>query len=203
MTRRDRSIDADYFEGLYRADPDPWGFATSAYEQAKYDATIAALGTERAHEALEVGCAIGVLTARLAAVCDRLLAVDVSDTALEAARARCGALTNVDFKRISLPAQAPTGLFDLIVLSEVVYYWDDGDLARMGDLLRRQVRDGGRVLLVHWTGETDYPQTADAAVEALAQAAGPDFSVALAHRTGDYRLDLWRLDLRRRGGGPA
>jgi SAM-dependent methyltransferase len=200
MTRRDRSIDADYFEGLYRADPDPWRFATSAYEQAKYDATIAALGTERSLSALEVGCAIGVLTVRLAAVCDRLLAVDVSDTALEAARTRCRALTNVDVQRMSLPAEAPDGLFDLIVLSEVVYYWDDGDLARMGDLLRRKVRDGGRVLLVHWTGETDYPQTADAAVQRLAQAAGPDFSVALAHRTGDYRLDLWRLDLRGRGG---
>jgi 2-polyprenyl-3-methyl-5-hydroxy-6-metoxy-1,4-benzoquinol methylase len=178
MTRRDRSIDADYFEGLYRADPDPWRFATSAYEQAKYDATIAALGTERSLSALEVGCAIGVLTVRLAAVCDRLLAVDVSDTALEAARTRCRALTNVDVQRMSLPAEAPDGLFDLIVLSE----------------------DGGRVVLVHWTGETDYPQTADAAVQRLAQAAGPDFSVALAHRTGDYRLDLWRLDLRGRGG---
>jgi cyclopropane fatty-acyl-phospholipid synthase-like methyltransferase len=67
MIRRRHSIDADYFEGLYRAEDDPWGFATSAYEHAKYDATLAALGTERSHRALEVGCAIGVLTARLAA----------------------------------------------------------------------------------------------------------------------------------------
>jgi SAM-dependent methyltransferase len=90
----------------------------------------------------------------------------------------------------------PEGSFDLIVLSEVAYYWDDADLARMGDLLRRLTQPGGRVLLVHWTGETDYPQTADSAVQALAQAAGPDFSVALADRTAEYRLDLWR---RRRG----
>jgi SAM-dependent methyltransferase len=195
MTRRRQSIDADYFEGLYSADPDPWGFETSAYEQAKYDATLAALGIERSGRALEVGCAIGVLTARLAAVCDHLLAVDVSDTALEAARARCAELTNVELKRMSLPAEAPEGLFDLIVLSEVAYYWDDADLARMGDLLRRIVQPGGRVLLVHWTGETDYPQTADAAVEGLAAEAGPDFSVAVADRTGDYRLDLWRRQI--------
>jgi cyclopropane fatty-acyl-phospholipid synthase-like methyltransferase len=192
MTRRSHSIGADYFEGLYRADPDPWGFASSAYEQAKYDATLAALGTERSARALEVGCAIGVLTARLATVCDHLLAVDVSETALEAAKARCADLTNVQVQPMALPAQGPEGEFDLIVLSEVVYYFDDADLARMGELLKRQVRASGRVLLVHWTGETDYPQTADAAVEGLALAAGPDFSVALAHRTGDYRLDLWR-----------
>jgi cyclopropane fatty-acyl-phospholipid synthase-like methyltransferase len=192
MTRRRHSIAAEYFEGLYSADADPWGFATSAYEQAKYDATLAALGTERSQRALEVGCAIGVLTARLAAVCDRLLAVDVSDTALAAARARCAALTNVELKRMALPAEAPEGPFDLIVLSEVAYYWDDADLARMGERLRRHLQPGGRVLLVHWTGETDYPQTADEAVERLAQEAGPEFSVALADRTSDYRLDLWR-----------
>jgi SAM-dependent methyltransferase len=192
MSRRRQSLDADYFEGLYRADADPWGFATSAYEHAKYQATLAALGTERARRALEVGCAIGVLTARLAAVCDRLIAVDVSETALAAARARCTDLPHVELRRLSLPSEAPRGAFDLIVLSEVAYYWDDADLARMGALLKRKVRAGGRVLLVHWTGETDYPQTADTAVERLAQAAGSDFSVALADRTGDYRLDLWR-----------
>jgi SAM-dependent methyltransferase len=120
------------------------------------------------------------------------LAVDVSDTALEAARSRCAALANVELRRMALPAEAPEGFFDLIVLSEVVYYWDDGDIARVGELLRAKLRAGGRVLLVHWTGETDYPQTADAAVERLAQAVGSDFSVAIADRTGDYRLDLWR-----------
>jgi SAM-dependent methyltransferase len=192
MTRRRHSIDANYFEGLYRAAADPWGFATSAYEQAKYDATLAALGGERSRRALEVGCAIGVLTARLASVCDHLLSVDVSETALEAARSRCANLANVELRHMSLPAEAPEGAFDLIVLSEVAYYWDDADLVRMGDLLNRKAVPGGRVLLVHWTGPTDYPQTADAAVEGLARAAGHDFSVALADRTADYRLDLWR-----------
>jgi cyclopropane fatty-acyl-phospholipid synthase-like methyltransferase len=200
MTRRRQSIDADYFEGLYRADTDPWGFATSAYEQAKYDATLTALGTERSRRALEVGCAIGVLTARLALVCDRLLAVDVSETALEAAKLRCADLTNVELRRLSLPAEAPDGRFDLIVLSEVAYYWDDADLTRMGARLRRMTPPGGRVLLVHWTGETDYPQTADAAVEGLMREAGPDFSATLADRTADYRLDLWRRQIIAVGG---
>jgi len=198
MTRRHGSIEPDYFERLYSAHADPWGFATSAYERAKYDATLAALGTERSRRALEVGCAIGVLTARLAGLCDRLLAVDVSDTALKAAQTRCEGLDNVELQRMTLPGEAPTGRFDLIVLSEVVYYWDDADLVRMGDLLRDKVLSQGRVLLVHWTGETDYPQTADTAVERLAAAAGSDFSVALADRTIDYRLDLWR---RTTGGG--
>ena len=78
-------IRPEFFERLYAAEPDPWGFETSAYERAKYDATIAALPPGPISTALEVGCSIGVLTERLARRCDRLLAVDVS----EAARA-CG-----------------------------------------------------------------------------------------------------------------
>jgi hypothetical protein len=31
-----------FFTRLYAENPDPWGFETSAYEHAKYDATIAA-----------------------------------------------------------------------------------------------------------------------------------------------------------------
>jgi len=33
----------DSFEELYRADPDPWSFATSQYEQRRYDLTVASL----------------------------------------------------------------------------------------------------------------------------------------------------------------
>ena len=38
-----RSLEPAYFEALYAADPDPWRFATSAYEREKYTATLAAL----------------------------------------------------------------------------------------------------------------------------------------------------------------
>ena len=71
----------DYFEGLYAADPDPWGFETSEYEREKHSRTVAALEGRRFARGLEVGCSIGVLTRRLAGSCDALLAVDVSERA--------------------------------------------------------------------------------------------------------------------------
>ena len=117
-------LQGPYFDALYAADPDPWDFATSAYEREKYDATIAALGERRFARGLEVGCSIGVLTERLAARCDTLVAVDVAQAAVDAARARLAARPGVDVRRESLPEEWPEGTFDLIVASEVLYYFD-------------------------------------------------------------------------------
>ncbi len=76
------SVPASYFEEKFRADIDPWNFRTSSYERAKYQATINALTRVRYGHALEVGCAIGVLSKLLATRCDRLLALDGSETAI-------------------------------------------------------------------------------------------------------------------------
>ena len=56
----------DHFEAQYRADPDPWGYRCSAYERAKYDATLSACGPGPFENALELGGSIGVFSARLA-----------------------------------------------------------------------------------------------------------------------------------------
>ena len=47
MSRRQNSIPARYFDDLYAGERDPWEFETSAYEQAKYGATLAALPASR------------------------------------------------------------------------------------------------------------------------------------------------------------
>ncbi len=190
--RRERSIDPDWFEALFREQGDPWQFETSVYEQAKYAHTLASLPRERYRSALEVGCANGVLTRQLAARCDDLLAVDVSRTALEAAEARCADLPQVRFERRQLPRDAPEGSFDLLTLSEVVYYWDRDDLAQMAGYLRDAVVAGGDILLVHWTGDTDYPLSGDAAVDGLRTLLGNAVKPLREERREQYRLDLWR-----------
>ena len=60
-------LERDYFEALYTEREDPWDFETSAYEAAKYAATVEALGDRRYGRAIEAGCSIGVLTELLAA----------------------------------------------------------------------------------------------------------------------------------------
>ena len=173
----------EYFDRLYAGDRDPWDFETSPYEQAKYDATIAALPVRPITTALEIGCSIGVLTQRLAARADHVLAVDVSGAALRTARAR--EIPNATFERRELPEEMPAGPFDLIVASEVLYYLDRAALDTMLDAI-----DGaldGSLLAVHWRHPTEtYPLLGDEVHERLRERFG-----APAHSapTADYALD--------------
>src|SRR5688572_17283513 len=111
----------EFFDDLYAKDPDPWDFETSPYEAAKYAATVKALEGRRYTRALEIGCSIGVLTAALKHHADELLAIDVSASALDAARVRN---PTVSFERREIPEEFPDGKFDLTIASEVVYYLD-------------------------------------------------------------------------------
>ena len=67
---------------------DPWSVDDSWYEERKRDLTLAALPRRRFRRALEVGCSIGALTARLAERCDEVLALDESEVAVAAAARR-------------------------------------------------------------------------------------------------------------------
>ena len=194
--RRSGPLPAAYFEELYSRDPDPWRFATSDYEAAKYDATLSALPRSRYRRALEVGCSIGVLTERLARRCDEIIATDIAPSALERARERCGELPHVSFQRAALPMEAPEGTFDLVLLSEVIYYWDEATLLRAAGLLRRLVAPGGDLLLVHWTRATDYPLSGDRATALLLEAFAGSFDVLESRRAPSYRLDLLRRSAR-------
>lgn len=186
-----KALEPGYFDGLYAADPDPWRFTTSDYEDAKYTATLAALPRPRYASGVEIGCSIGVLTARLATRCDTLLATDVAQTALDAAAARCAGL-DVRFARSTLPDAPPPGRFDLILLSEVLYYFTAGDVARIAAACATIAEPGADLVLVHWLGPTpDYPLTGDAAVDAFVAAAGWA-KVIRQERTPDYRLDVLR-----------
>jgi 2-polyprenyl-3-methyl-5-hydroxy-6-metoxy-1,4-benzoquinol methylase len=154
---------AAHFQRLYDASPDPWGFAADPYEQAKYRQTLQALGACRFASGLEIGCSIGVLTRMLAPRCDALLGVDLVEQPLETARARCVDQPWVRFRRMQVPADWPEGRFDLVVLSEVLYFLAPADIERTGRLVSASLLPGACVLLVNWLGQSDYPCNGDEA----------------------------------------
>jgi 2-polyprenyl-3-methyl-5-hydroxy-6-metoxy-1,4-benzoquinol methylase len=190
MTRQRDSIPDSYFEALYAQEADPWGFSTSDYEFDKYTATLNALGTRRITRALEVGCSIGVFTQALAPHCDRVLAIDVAERALIRARTRCQDFKGVEFRKMRVPAAWPEGDFDLIILSEVLYYLTPTDIERIARQSVASLSPLGRIMLVHWTGETDYPCTADDAAAVFLSATAHALGITRQERHPSYRLDL-------------
>jgi SAM-dependent methyltransferase len=113
----------EYFEKLHATSADPWSLETSSYERKKYKRTLNVLNYRRYRRALEVGSSIGVFTAMLAPLCDEVLAVDISQTAVAVAKERLEEFPHVQIERRTLPEETPEGPFDLIVVSEVLYYW--------------------------------------------------------------------------------
>ena len=172
MTEDRNSWPPEVFDKLYARDPDPWRFHTSQYERDKYAATLAALPPGQFAAGFEVGCSIGVLTRLLARRCDALLAVDVSEAALAAARDSCAGLGHVDIRRLHVPAEWPSATFDLIVLSEVLYFLGPEDLAATARLAAASLAPGGVALLVNWTGPTNSPCTGDEAAQRFIAEAG-------------------------------
>ena len=192
MSRRRASIPARYFEKLYAANPDPWSFRNSDYEREKYAQTLAALPHSRYAAAFEAGCSLGILTRALAPRCDSLLAVDAAEQPLAAARARCADYPQVRIERRRIPAEWPSGDFDLILLSEVLYYFDRADLAAVCSSLRQTLAPAGDVVLVHWIGETDYPLSGDDAVDGFIAGVLDIVRVLRRERHDRYRLDVLR-----------
>lgn len=187
------SLPADYFERMYDAAPDPWGFTDRWYEQRKRAVTLAALPQRRYRTAYEPGCSIGVLTAELADRCDALLASDVSATALASAATRLADRPNVRLEQRALPQGWPAEQFDLVVLSELLYYLDDVDLQ---DVVRRAVAAvaaGGTLLAVHWLHPVqDYPQTGRQVQSALAATASAALTRTVQHTEADFDLAVYR-----------
>jgi trans-aconitate methyltransferase len=184
-----KTLDTSFFDAAYAWDPDPWRLS-SAYEREKYAITLEALPKQRYEFALEVGCSIGILTRELASRCSQLLALDTAHAALDQAKRRCADVANVRFERMFVPGQWPGGTFDLILLSEVVYYMDEQDVARLASRAVQALAPSGDVELVHWTGETNYPLSGDEAAELFINAMAPSVKVARQDRYPTFRLDV-------------
>ena len=187
MTRKTATVPPEYFEEKYKANIDPWRFRTSAYERDKYQATLRALTSEKYAAALEVGCSIGELSKLLAPRCRNLLAVDGSVTAIEAAKLVNG--SDISFRVANLPAEFPDGSFDLIVLSEILYYFEKSDLVRVAESCADAISRDGEIVLCHWLGETDYPLSGADASEVFARVIKRAMPTRLILHDDVYRLE--------------
>ena len=182
---------ANAFEQRYAAQPDPWQFETSPYEQGRYEAILRTLPRARYRRAFEPGCSVGALTTRLAARCDEVVATEVSTTALKRARERCAKQPNVQFATANLQRDAlPAGTFDLIVFSEIGYYFTPPVLTEIISRLAAALDSGGEIIAVHWIGHSaDHVLSGDDVHVALWREL--PFRHVAGHRYPGFRLDAW------------
>jgi Nodulation protein S (NodS) len=184
------TLGAGYFDAMYEAAPDPWGFENRWYERRKYAISLAQLPHRRYRSAFEPGCSIGVLTAMLGPRCDRLLSCDVAASAVQAAARRTRDLPHVLIERRQIPHEWPTGRFDLIVFSEILYYFGDRDLEQVLDYGVRALLPAGTLLAVHWRHPvTEYPRSGDDVHRALA--ARPGLARLVSHQEEDFLAEVY------------
>ena len=184
--------DREYFDALYEKSEDPWRFRTRWYEERKRSITIAVLPQERYERGLEVGCSIGMLTELLAPRCEHLLAIDISAKA--AARARARVPSGAEIREQDVLVEFPAGEFDLIVISEVGYYWNAGDLRATLEKTYASLAPEGVLVACHWRHPVDdYPLTGDQVHTAIADL---DWHRLAHHLEDDFVLEVFSKDPR-------
>jgi SAM-dependent methyltransferase len=192
------TLGPEFFDEVYAAGADPYGFESRWYEQRKYAITLALLPSEHYGDAFEPGCSIGVLTGLLAPRCDRLLAWDGAAAPAQAAARRNAAFPQVSVEQRWLPGDWPGGSFDLIVFSELLYYFGDEDLGLVLSRAAGALRPGGTLIAVHWRHPAErYPRSGDDAHAAVGRQPG------LARLGGYADADFLAEVYQRADGAPS
>ncbi|ASU85431.1 SAM-dependent methyltransferase [Nocardiopsis gilva YIM 90087] len=185
------TVDGTYFDAMYASCDDPWGFRTRWYERRKRAVSMAALPRERYGCAFEPGCSIGLLTRELSFRCDQVLAWEGAHEAASRTREELADAGNVRVVWARVPEKWPKDEFDLVVLSELLYYFDDQDLAAVLDLAWGSLRSGGTLLAVHWRHPVaEHTRSGDDAHRALAGL--PGLGRLVEHREEDFLLDVYQ-----------
>jgi predicted TPR repeat methyltransferase len=175
---------------MYRTKSDPWNFARNGYELQRYKKIVQAVGHQHYRHAFEPGCSIGVLTEQLAPICERLDAIDISPTAVLQAKKRCQSFPNVHIDCGQLPHHIPAGGFDLVIFSEVGYYFGEKALHDLIHQIVSRMCAGGTLLAAHWLGSSPDHQLSGERVHEIIDRSN-ELTHNLAERHAGFHLDGW------------
>lgn len=185
------------FDAVY-AGGDPWASADPryVYQRRKYDVLASLLPARRFERAVDVGAGLGLMSRRLAAHADAVVGIDISATAVNAARVAHADLPQLSFAQgdaMTLPASLEGG-FDLLVLADTLYYLpppiSDATLKEVALRLARLLRPGGVCLLAnHFFSGADADSRVSRRIH-QAFAWSPSLQVVAEHRRAFYLATL-------------
>jgi chemotaxis methyl-accepting protein methylase len=138
-SRRDRAA----VEKLYREQEDPFGFTRNP-EQFRFERAIEMLRSvsngSKFQRVLEIGCAEGMFTKKLAPYCGQLLAFDLSNIASD--------VPNIEFAEWDVRQDPIDGVFDVIVATGVLeYVLRPATMRDIRERITAGLRPGGYLLL--------------------------------------------------------
>lgn len=139
----------DFFDHFFD-DGDPFGFDRNPEEQLKFARTLEVCGEDGLGRVLELGCAVGSFTEVLAPHAHEVLALDVSQAAVERVAERMRGSAHVRAVAMAVPHEWPDGVFDLVVASDVLYYLPVADLQRCVERIEASLEVGGAFVAVHY-----------------------------------------------------
>jgi predicted TPR repeat methyltransferase len=140
---------------------DPWDFESSEYERDRCTHLLQLLEGRHYARTLEIGCGAGYLTRQLAPLAGQILALDISQAAIDRARTLGAAPATVDFRVANIMEYKPEadGPWDLIVFTDTICYlgwlYPFFDVAWLAVQLFNATRDGGRLLLANSLDENN------------------------------------------------
>lgn len=187
------SVPTAFFDQLYQHNPDPWAFRERWYEQRKRALTLASLPRQHYRSTYELGCANGELSVGLAQRTEALLSCDAAARAVDLARQRLSHCPNVEVQQSRVPADWPEGNFDLIVLSEMAYYLDPGELRQLIERTLGSLTPDGHFVACHWRPAIEGCSLTGDQVHAMLQD-GLDLSRLAQHLEDDFVLEVWGRD---------
>jgi len=167
---------ADFAPVYARAQHDAWGYEQRKFECRRFDLILKLASMVSARRALEVGCAEGHLTQRLSPLVDELVACDIVEEAVRRTEVNCSGLRNISFLSADVRKHWPAGMFDLLVYSDVLYYFTRKEVRRVIRASARHLCPGGYLLFANeW--RTDYRWHTH-----------PDYVMRQLDRSGDWEL---------------
>lgn len=138
---------------------DPWDIESSDYEYNRCLHLLRMIEGKRYARLLEIGCGAGFLTRLLVPYADRIVALDISETAIDRARALGADPATVDFRVMNIMDYKPEteGPWDLIVFSDTLCYlgwlYPFFDVAWLAVQLFEATRVGGHLLMANSMSE--------------------------------------------------
>jgi SAM-dependent methyltransferase len=139
----------DFARRYARGSSDAWGYNDAPKHQGRAEWILGALPADRFANALEVGCAQGFLSRRLAGRAERLVACDISEAAIRQARESCAAFPGIAFHVADIRDGFPGADFDLCLFSDVLYYLSPRENDAVLDEARRMTAPGGFLVIVN------------------------------------------------------